>query len=67
VKRLNRFAVWYRSLQSLDAAAWWIILRLVPSTRSHFLAKDAPDVTLWASAVPDAVLVLAAAVSGASQ
>jgi hypothetical protein len=56
-------AVIYLALQAALVAAWWLMLWLVPSTRTLFLAApDWPPATLLAFALPDlAILVIGSA------
>ena len=47
------------------AVVWWLMLLARPDTRAWFLPCGAPDVTLLAFALPDAVLFIGTAVAAA--
>lgn len=47
-------------LQSLAALFWWAILLLDAGTRAYFRPINAPDATLLAFALPDALLFIGA-------
>ncbi|MGL6075493.1 MAG: hypothetical protein ACRC8S_15170 [Fimbriiglobus sp.] len=55
---LRRAAVGYLLLQALGASAWWVMLLGWPTSRKHFLASGAPDATLLAFGLPDAILYM---------
>ena len=62
VRRLGQI---YLVLQSVGAAAWWVMLLAQPATRQHFLAPRAPDETLIAFLLPDVVLFIGAGFAAA--
>ncbi len=55
---MRRLAVAYLAVQAVGASVWWVILLAVPSSRPYFRAADAPDATLLAFGVADAVLYI---------
>ena len=62
---LRGFAVGYLVATAVGAAAWWGLLMGWPASRAPFLAEGAPDSTLLAFAVADAVLFAGTAVASA--
>lgn len=56
----RRLAVVFLILQSAGVAVWWAVLLTVPRSREPFLARPAPDSTLLAFALPDALLFVGA-------
>jgi uncharacterized SAM-binding protein YcdF (DUF218 family) len=55
---MRRLAVAYLILQAAGAFLWWVILLAVPLSRPYFRAADAPDSTLLAFGVADALLFI---------
>src|SRR5262249_18007997 len=61
----RRFAVWFLSAEAVGASIWWGLLLSWPAARTPFMARGAPDTTLLAFAVADAVLFVGTAAAAA--
>lgn len=59
--RWHKAAAAYLMFQSVAVAIWWILLGVQPPLRTYFKPTTAPDVMLFAFALPDAVFFLGAA------
>jgi len=60
---------WHRAAQlfliseALGASGWWLALWIWPGLRPHFMARSAPEVTLFAFGVADVVLFISTAIA----
>lgn len=53
---LVNFAAWWCLLQALGIIAWWLALVWHPPLRAAFIVPGSGDLTLFAFALPDALL-----------
>ena len=58
---LRRFAIVYFLATGLGTAAWWVMLFAWPASRAPFKLSAAPDESLLAFAIPDALLFIGTA------
>src|SRR5206468_11045810 len=61
VTALRRLGIAFLLAEAVGAVAWWCLLLGWPAARAPFMAAGAPDATLLAFAIPDAVLFVATA------
>src|SRR5690348_10854096 len=54
----RRCAIGFLLIQAVAATIWWCLLLVRPSFRVLFMARGAPDATLAAFLMPDAMLFI---------
>jgi hypothetical protein len=56
----------YLCVQALVVAAWWIVMVVSPAARAPFVVPGWPAATLFAFALPDALLLVAGSLAAAA-
>ena len=56
--RLRRLGIGFLLAQAVGAVVWWALLLVWPALHTPFLVKGAPDATLLAFVLPDALLFI---------